>query len=218
MHFLLALLSVQQNKSPHKKQRQYFCQLLVLSFMKNILLLLLFLLSIIATAQVNINGQVVDSETKEGIAFATILFKESKTGIATDIDGFYKFSANFNAKQLRFSSIGYESKPVRFEQLKAHNYIISLKKSSYNIDEVEILPGENPAHRIINKAIENRKKNNPELSSPFFYESYNKMVFTTPMDTNSRSTLDSITIRSIQKDNVDSFPDSKVGFIMESVS
>ena len=34
------------------------------------------------------------------------------------------------------------------------------------------------------------------------------------MDTNSRSTLDSITIRSIQKDNVDSFPDSKVGFIM----
>ncbi|MDC0004739.1 DUF5686 family protein [bacterium] len=70
----------------------------------------------------------------------------------------------------------------------------------------------------MNKAIENRKKNNPELSSPFFYESYNKMVFTTPMDTNSRSTLDSITIRSIQKDNVDSFPDSKVGFIMESVS
>jgi len=186
--------------------------------MKSFLILFLLIGNIVVSGQGFIEGKVVDSDTKEGIAFATILFQESKTGIATDIDGFYKFSASFNAKQLRFSSIGYESKTVSFEQLKAQNYIVSLNKGSYNIDEVEILPGENPAHRIVNKAIENRKKNNPELSSPFFYESYNKMVFTTPMDTNSRSKLDSITIRSIQKDNVDSFPDSKVGFIMESVS
>ena len=186
--------------------------------MKKFLILFLFSISLIAKAQVNTKGQVIDSETKEGIAFATILFQESKTGIATDIDGFYKFSASFNAKQLRFSSIGYESKFISLEQLRAQNYVISLMKSSYNIEEVEIIPGENPAHRIINKAIKNRDFNNPELSTPFFYESYNKMVFTTPMDTNSRSKLDSITIRSVQQENIDSFPDSKVGFIMESVS
>lgn len=182
------------------------------------LILFLSFISLAASAQVNIRGQVIDNESKEGIAFATILFEDSKTGIATDIDGFYEFSQNFVAKQLRFSAIGYESKRISFEQLKTNNYNISLKQSTYKIDEVAILPGENPAHRIINKAIENRDFNNPELSTPFFYESYNKMAFTSPMDTNSRSKLDSITIRSVQQEKVDSFPDSKVGFIMESVS
>ncbi len=186
--------------------------------MKKLFVLLLPLFSFSAIAQVNTKGRVIDSETKEGIAFATILFQESKTGIATDIDGLYEFSIAFQANNLRFSSIGYESKYIDLEQLKAQNCVVYLKKSSYNIDEVEIFPGENPAHRIVKKAIENRKKNNPELSSTFFYESYNKMVFTTPMDHKSISKLDSITIRSIQKDNADSFPDSRVGFIMESVS
>ncbi len=186
--------------------------------MKNCFLLLLSFLSFIAPAQVNIKGQVIDGDTKEGIAFATILFQDSKTGIATDIDGFYEFSTNFKAKKLHFSSIGYKSKYLSIEQLQAKNYLVRLKKSDYKIDEVEILPGENPAHRIIKAAIENRKLNNPELSSPFFYESYNKMVFTSPMDSNSTSALDSITIRSIQKEKMDSFPKSKVGFIMESIS
>lgn len=186
--------------------------------MKPYLFLFLSFISIAATAQVNIKGQVIDGESNKGIAFATILFEDSKTSIATDIYGFYEFSQNFVAKQLRFSAIGYESKRISFEQLKANNYNVSLKQSTYKIDEVAILPGENPAHRIINKAIENRDLNNPELLTPFFYESYNKMVFTCPMDTNSRNKLDSITIRSVQQENIDSFPDSKVGFIMESVS
>ncbi|MFT6166082.1 MAG: hypothetical protein ACJAV5_001267 [Vicingaceae bacterium] len=179
--------------------------------MKNYLILFLSFILLVANAQANTEGQVIDSETKEGIAFATILFKDSKTGIATDIDGFYEFSKNFRVKQFRFSAIGYENKYISLEKLKAQNYLIYLKRGSYKIEEVEVLPGENPAHRIINKAIENRDLNNPELSSYFYYESYNKMVFTSPMDTNSRSKLDSITIRSVQQENVDSFPDSKVG-------
>ena len=186
--------------------------------MKNYILLLFSLLSFSANAQVNTKGQVFDADTKEAIAFATILFQDSKTGTATDIDGFYEFSATFDVKKLRFSSIGYENKYISLDLLRAKNYLVYLKKSSYNIDEVEILPAENPAHRIINSAIENRKRNNPELSTPFFYESYNKMVFTSPMDSNSTSKLDSITIRSIQKENIDSFPNSKVSFLMESVA
>ena len=186
--------------------------------MRPILLILFLFAQIPVFSQGFIEGQVIDSKTKEGIAFATILFQESKTGIASDIDGFYKFSSGFNANQLRFSSIGYESKVISFEQLKRQNYVVSLKESSYSIDEVEVLPGENPSHRIVKNAIENRKKNNPELSSPFYYESYNKMVFTTPMDTNSKSKLDSVTVKSVQQENIDSFPDSKVSFIMESVS
>ena len=139
--------------------------------MRPILLILFLFAQIPVFSQGFIEGQVIDSKTKEGIAFATILFQESKTGIASDIDGFYKFSSGFNANQLRFSSIGYESKVISFEQLKRQNYVVSLKESSYSIDEVEVLPGENPSHRIVKNAIENRKKNKPELSSPFYYES-----------------------------------------------
>jgi hypothetical protein len=53
-------------------------------------------------------------------------------------------------------------------------YLVGMLRS---LNEVNVVPGINPAHRIIDNAIENRKKNNPVDNDAFRYESYSKFIF-----------------------------------------
>ena len=53
-----------------------------------------------------------------------------------------------------------------------------MKKASYELGEVVILPGVNPAHRIINNVVNNRDLNNPEKMRSFSYTSYEQVIFT----------------------------------------
>lgn len=171
-------------------------------------------------SQEQINGQIVDKETKEGLAFVTLVFNEGSKGISADINGNFEFKYSSSLKKITFSSIGYQSQTILIDEIKKQPFKIELERSSYNLNTVEILPGENPAHRIIKKAVENRKVNNPEESTDFFYESYNKLTFTTPIDSID-SELDSITAANIlaplENEN-DSTPISVALFIMESVA
>ena len=165
-----------------------------------------------------IKGRVIDLETNEGLAFVTIIFNENHTGTSTDIDGYFQFKSTSNLSKLTLSYIGYQTRVLTLSEAHTMGFKVTLEKSSYNLREVEIVPGENPAHRIIKRAVANRNQNNPEKASEFYYESYNKLVFTVPLDSNSTSYLDSITINSIKEENIDSFPVNKVAFIMESVA
>ncbi len=47
---------------------------------------------------------------------------------------------------------------------------------------MKVLPGVNPAHRIIHQVLENRDRNNPEKMQSFAYTSYSKMYFTLDLD------------------------------------
>ena len=47
----------------------------------------------------------------------------------------------------------------------------------YNLSEVTIKPGENPAHRIIRNVIANKQFNNKRKLDAYQYESYNKVEF-----------------------------------------
>ncbi len=184
--------------------------------MKNVYLFILLLSSIIAIGQ-NMEGLVIDASTNEPIPFTTVIINQGNSGVSADIDGKFILRNN-KIKSLTFSAIGYEKKKISLEDIRKDKYKVRLKTNDYQLGEVVIIPGENPAHRIINLAVENRKKNNPESNTSFFYESYNKMVFTTPTDTSKRSMLDSITIQSAIEEKTDSFKMTKVLFLMESVA
>lgn len=60
--------------------------------------------------------------------------------------------------------------------------IVFMQEQASEIDEVVILPGVNPAERIMELAIENRKKNHPKSDVAFKYDSYSKFVFTINQD------------------------------------
>ncbi|MCD6112339.1 MAG: carboxypeptidase-like regulatory domain-containing protein [Bacteroidales bacterium] len=149
---------------------------------KNILtFLLIFIFSTSFSQTFTVKGKVIDSDTKEPLAFVNIVINGGKHGGTSDIDGKFNLSSDKNISILNFSYVGYFSQiyEVRGNE---KNIIIELKKRVINLAEVIILPGINPANRIINNAIKNRDLNDPEKIKSFSYTSYEKMIFTVNKD------------------------------------
>ncbi len=90
-----------------------------------------------------------------------------------DIDGI--FSVNENASSVELRSSGFRDTLVELSNVS--NQTIRMTSVVKEILEVKVVAGENPAHRIIDKAIENRKKNSPTENDPFRYNSYSKFIF-----------------------------------------
>jgi len=137
------------------------------------------LLTITAFAQSKFAGRVSDSKSKDPLAFVNIIYNSKNQGTSTDLDGYFKIDDYSKIEFLRISYLGYTTKIISKEELGSKHYIeLTLDEDVTSLAEVTVLPGENPAHRIINLAIENSNKNNPEKMRSFSYVSYNKMYFT----------------------------------------
>lgn len=147
---------------------------------KNIVgILLLLLLSSGLFAQHTLKGKVLDEKSKKPLAFVNII-TDKKIGATTDIDGNFIFKTSAPVISLKLSYVGYEPKEI---QVDNKDYIIvELIPTTFQLQEVRILPGENPAHRIIKKVVDNRTQLNPEKSLNFTYDSYSKLYVTAEMD------------------------------------
>jgi len=130
-----------------------------------------------------ISGKIVDGKTNAPLAFVNIIINNNGfAGGTTDIDGKFKLTYSQKIKTLSLSYVGYE--PLTYQVgAKTTSLLISLTQKEVELKEVEILPGINPAHRIIQNAIDNRENNDPEKLKSFSYTSYDKTVFTIETDT-----------------------------------
>ncbi len=149
-----------------------------LNIFKLYIAIILFTISKNLSAQ-PFTGIVVDYKTNEALAFVNIQFNLQKQGTTTNIDG--KFFINDISKIdfFKISYIGYKDTIITKQNFVNKTKIkIKLKKESFKLNEIKILPTENPAHRIIKLAIKNKKINNPLNLESFEYTSYNKMIFT----------------------------------------
>ncbi len=137
-----------------------------------------------ALSQDYINGRIIDSGTGEPLPFANIVYNSKSFGSVSNIDGKFRIALTPDVEFLKFSYLGYRSKTTDIDTLMTlQDLTIKLESTAYNLSEVSVFPGINPAHRIINKVIENRDLNNPEKMSSFSYRAYNKMYFTVLRDT-----------------------------------
>jgi hypothetical protein len=128
--------------------------------------------------QITIHGRVIDQETREPLPFVNIIYNQRGMGTTTSLDGHFTI-ITAKADFLRLSYVGYEPAivyPGSGEQ--PFPAVLTMKRKAYQIEEITVKPGINPAHRIIRQAFENRRKNNPEMLSSFSYTSYNKLFFT----------------------------------------
>lgn len=131
-----------------------------------------------------VTGKVTDSITHEPLPFVNIVYNESGQGVVTNLDGVFRIPQSRRIQHLKFRYVGYRQKTMRYEAAKfRNNPTVMLSPDPYDIAEVIIYPSINPAHRIIQKASENRNMNNPEKSGPFSYISYDKMIFELDPDT-----------------------------------
>ena len=128
-----------------------------------------------------IKGKIIDSETQKALPFVNIIFGSENHGCTSDIDG--EFEITSPETEIYISYIGYFSDTIYINKKTQSYLLIELAPKLYNIEEVIILPGENPANRIIEKVVDNRDINNPEKMNSFSLRSYNKMIFTVEKDT-----------------------------------
>jgi len=126
-----------------------------------------------------ISGSVIDSETKDPLAFVNIIFdKNTLSGTATNIDGKFLYNSKKNVSKLSFSYVGYENLTINIDTIENKSQLkVELKPGAFQLQEISIIAGENPANRIIRKVIENKKINDPENILSFEYTSYNKNIF-----------------------------------------
>ena len=130
-----------------------------------------------------VTGRVVDSKTHESLAFVNIIINSnSSKGGTTDIDGKFSLQSASPVQTIRLSYVGYEPLTVT-PGSHTKGLLIQMTQKDIDLREVEILPGINPAHRIIRNVIDNRDINDPEKVSTFSYTAYDKTVFTADVDT-----------------------------------
>ncbi len=128
---------------------------------------------ILLNGQTSLQGIVTDQQG-ERLPFVNILINDSnKDGVSTDIDGRFSISQTTLITSLTFSYIGYEQ--LRLEGPFDMPLRVNLQSTAYTIDAIEVIAGENPAHRIIRKVIANRDLNNPQKLPAYECLTYNKL-------------------------------------------
>jgi len=141
-----------------------------------------FLISLSLIGQ-NITGKIIDSATKQGLPFVNIKYGNSNLGTTTNIDGEFTISSSYLIDQLEISYLGYYPQIIHLKNnILKKEILIKLDPKTYDLEEVVILPGKNPAEQIIKKVVENRDINNPEKMQSFSCKTYNKMIFTIGRD------------------------------------
>ncbi|MCX6241514.1 MAG: DUF5686 family protein [Bacteroidetes bacterium] len=128
-----------------------------------------------------VSGKVTDKANGRPLAFVNIV-QEDGFGGTTDIDGKFRFRWTKKPRYLAMSYVGYESLNYPLTG-SMQNLQIGMVAKQIDLKEVEVLPGINPAHRIIRNAIDNRDANDPEKLLSFSYTSYDKTFFTIDTDT-----------------------------------
>ena len=148
---------------------------------KSIVLLLLLLLAsagqFVFAQNQTISGKITDKQNRQPLAFVNVVVNEGQTGTMSDIDGRFEISSTEPIRKLTFSSVGYEKQTVELQpNAKKHN--IALQPITFELQEIVIDAGENPAHRIIDSLMAHRKANNPNSLESYQYHIYDQMVIT----------------------------------------
>ncbi|HOZ29726.1 MAG TPA: DUF5686 family protein [Bacteroidales bacterium] len=149
---------------------------------KAVLIILFVFLGIQLFSQTKFAGRIKDAKTSEPLAFVNIVYNSKNLGTTTDLDGYFTIESYDKIEFIKISYLGYNTKIITKDEFSGQNYIeIALEANTFYLEEVTVLPGVNPAHRIINEVISNADNNNPEKMRSFSYVSYNKMYFTIDM-------------------------------------
>lgn len=128
----------------------------------------------------SIKGIVKDEKTRQPLAFVNIVTNNG-FGATTNIDGKFEIHQNNSSKNLFFSYIGYNPIKVDIANI-GEKPVFYLVQKTFNLNEVEIFPGINPAHRIIDSVLKNRYLNDPSKIKEFSYVSYDKMNISVEAD------------------------------------
>jgi hypothetical protein len=150
-------------------------------FVPSISLLWIIPLSLILTTasaqKTLVYGRVTEASTGSPVAFANIAFKGTLTGTSSDELGNFTLETTERYDRLYFSAIGYKDTVIPIRVHERQEIRVSLYSTDYQLGEVVIKAGENPAFEILRKVIAAKPVNDPARYDAYEYQSYNKVQF-----------------------------------------
>lgn len=143
--------------------------------MRTLVILALFIISTLTiNGQSIITGRVINAENGKPLAYAKV--STSKKEILTNIDGSFSLQLTTKDSTFSVSYVGFSSKTVALTKYSDY-YLIEMQAFTEDLSAVMLYSEENPANKIIRKAIERKKYNDPEKAlNSFEYKSYNKFI------------------------------------------
>jgi hypothetical protein len=149
-------------------------------------------------SQFEFKGKLIDESTKRPVPFANVAaFKNGILGgTSSNIDGQFDLKLALTPDSIVISCVGYERKTIsNFNQ-----NIIYLNSKETKFSEILVLPGENPALRIIKNTVANRQKNDVEHFLTFSYEAYTLFnIDIEPIDENKLNDIsDTTTLKMLE--------------------
>ncbi len=127
--------------------------------------IIFFLLQSYCSIAVTISGTIQDDKGN-AIAFASILVKKTTIGVTTNERGEFKLNLPEGSYVLSCQHVGYSTEEQRIDVgSESLSISFTLKKLSYNLEEVVIKKSEDPAYNIIRNAIKKRTYYRQQLSS-----------------------------------------------------
>jgi len=126
--------------------------------MKYLSLLYCFLFLFISTlSATSIKGKIIDTKG-EVLSFASVYVDGTSIGTTSNIDGFYELELEEGTYQIVFQYVGYTSK-IKTVSIDNKNIAldVTLEPLVNSLQEIVITAGEDPAYRVIRKAIKKRK-------------------------------------------------------------
>ncbi len=121
-----------------------------------------------------VRGVVIDKYTKDSVAFASIIFKNTTIGTTSNEFGRFEMETTKKADSIIVSYIGYKKQTLFIERNKTQLIEVFLEPDNYNLAEVTIKPKRNPAFRILDSVMEHRKQNDPTTHKVKEQEQYEK--------------------------------------------
>ena len=89
-------------------------------------------------AKAKLLGRILDEETGEPILSATIFITETRTGAASDINGFVSLLLKPGSYSVLFEYLGYAKKKFQLEVLSDGNFTVTMKKSIIQMKEMVV--------------------------------------------------------------------------------
>lgn len=119
--------------------------------MQRIIIILLLVLTgnYLYAQSTKVKGKVTDAKTGEVLPLVNVVFKGTTVGVTTDFDGEYVLETRQNVAELQASFVGYGIQTIKINQGAFNTVNFQLEPLTFDLEEVKVIPGENPAHAIL---------------------------------------------------------------------
>ncbi len=123
-------------------------------------------------------GDIIDEATGEAVAGANIYFRGTQTGTSSNEEGTFVLRTVLNRKRtLVISAVGYQTQRYPIEPGTMAGIQVALREKTAWVEEVVVLPGENPALPLIAEVRRHRHENDPTLRNASIPATQNTELF-----------------------------------------